>query len=83
MSSRLRPVAVLPSTKQARDRLAFVGNGEGTLRAAVEHQVERQAEGVGDGGVEVGDADFVFGDFDAFVGLAINLSTLDAAAPED
>ena len=71
------------SAEQARDRLAFVGHGEGALGAAVEDEVEGEAEGVGDGGVEVGDADFVFGDFDAFVGFAIDLTTLNAAAPED
>lgn len=68
--------------EESREGLAFVGDGEGAFGGGEEDLVEGEAEGVADGGVEVGDVDFVLGDFDAFVGFAVDLAAFDAAAPE-
>src|SRR3954470_19110042 len=69
-------------SEDAGDGLAVVGNGERALAGRVDHGVERQTQGVGDGGAEVGDADLVLADLDALVRLAVHLAAGDAAAPQ-
>ena len=67
--------------EQLGDRLAFAGtHAEWALCWRVDDFVVRDAEGVADGGVEVGCGDFVFGDgCCCFVGSTVDLAALDAA----
>ena len=68
-------------TKQRGERLAFVSDGERAFAGAVEHLIKWDAEGVSDGGVELGDGDGVCLRFVTdFVGRAIDLTAPDAAA---
>ena len=78
----MRPAFFRRTSENDRDRLALVRDGEGAFVRREDGRFEWQAEGVGDGGVEVGDGDFPLGDRDAAVGLAMRLSAADAAAPE-
>jgi len=67
--------------EEVEDWLALVGDGEGAFAGGVEDLVEGETEGVADGGVEVGDFYFVFGDVGSGgVGGAVDVAAADAAA---
>ena len=55
-----------PSSKNCGDGFAFVADGEGAAAGADDGFADGHAAGMGDGGVEIADADGVFFDFSAF-----------------